>query len=261
MSIKLELSRRLFSAYSPLKTNKTLINDYCSITSETIQSNNIRSLFNNVIKSNYMNEAVIKSSFIDSFLKRRSPRSNVFIYELNVGTSRADLCVMNGTSSVFEIKTEFDTYDRLDKQLIDYKDYFDYINVIVPISEKNNILELVDSTVGVIVYYINRLGNITFKTLRESKLNILISPIKQLESLTKAELVSLVGENKLSKFELIDTVLKNNLSVNINKLYKEKIKKRFRTRWTFLYTNIDNIHLLDYQWFYNNNIHHTLIYK
>src|SRR5690554_4303346 len=141
MDNSLKISRELFSAYSHLKTNLSLLQSYQNITNDYINVDNIRAIYNNLISKNFLNEAVIKSAFIKRFLIKKSPRLNISVFELNTGGSRADLCLMNGKSSVFEIKTEYDTYDRLSKQLQDYTDFFDKIFVIVRSEEHTSELQ------------------------------------------------------------------------------------------------------------------------
>lgn len=50
--------------------------------------------------------------------------------EFWVDMSKADSVVLNGTSTVYEIKTEFDNLSRLPQQLTDYSKVFDHINVV-----------------------------------------------------------------------------------------------------------------------------------
>jgi len=263
MDNSLKISRELFSAYSPLKTNLSLLKSYQNITNDYINIDNVRDVYNNLITKNFLNESVIKSAFIKRFLIKKSPRLNTTVFELNTGGSRADLCLMNGKSSVFEIKTEYDTYDRLSKQLQDYTDFFDKIFVIVPEGEQEIIKSNIPTHVGIIYYYQNRLGNVDFIVEREAIRNKLINPYKQLNSLTKSELSLLADTNvkSLSKDALIKILLEKHSSKYINQIYRETIKKKYYDKWNFLYDNVNSIYPLDFQWFFKNNIDYKIIYK
>ena len=65
--------------------------------------------------------------------------------ELNVGKSKADLVVINGTTTVYEIKTELDSTARLEGQLSDYIQVFDRVNVITCESKVKNIEKIINS--------------------------------------------------------------------------------------------------------------------
>jgi len=51
--------------------------------------------------------------------------------EFRVGKSVADLAIFNGSSKVFEIKTEFDSDIRLEIQLKNYKKIFNEVFLII----------------------------------------------------------------------------------------------------------------------------------
>ena len=46
--------------------------------------------------------------------------------------------MVNGHSEVFEIKTIYDTFYRLEDQLNDYLLLYDYVNIIIP-KERNDV--------------------------------------------------------------------------------------------------------------------------
>lgn len=81
----------------------------------------------------YPNEATIKANFIDKVLFPLNP-ANISIFELPIGNSRVDMCKVNGHSAAYEIKTDLDTFDRLEGQLSDYFDVFETVYVVT--SEK-----------------------------------------------------------------------------------------------------------------------------
>lgn len=122
-SITLEDLRLLFNYYSPLKTDLQLIEAYTKISQSSFDSSkDIRDTYNKLIQRGFLNESVIKADFIEKYSFKQNPSRMISVFELNTGTSRADICMFNGKSMVFEIKTEYDTFTRLDRQLSDYKE-------------------------------------------------------------------------------------------------------------------------------------------
>jgi hypothetical protein len=64
-------------------------------------------------------------------LGRHSLNTSALINEFRVGTSVADVVLINGKSTAYEIKTELDTPDRLQDQLSDYQKAFTEIYLVV----------------------------------------------------------------------------------------------------------------------------------
>lgn len=253
--------KELFSVYSPLTSNNKLYDNYIKITGDTSQSlNSIRHKYNKEIFNGFLNENVIKSSFINKFCINKSPRNTITIFELNTVNSRADLCIINGKSFSFEIKTEYDNFFRLNKQLLDYNQTFDYLSIIIPSSSLENTINQIEDSIGIITYRINRKNNISFDIFRDPSINKNINAQIQLNQLTLKQLQEIIQEKK-TKDEIIDFILNNYTIDEINQLYKTKIKEKYSKQWNFLIENISQIHPLDYQWFFKNNIPTTIVYK
>lgn len=83
------------------------------------------------LSAGYRNEYVYKNLIaLQLMLDRHPPGAANLHSELNVYTSKADVVIVNGTSSAYEIKSELDNLDRLDKQLEDYQLVFDHTYVV-----------------------------------------------------------------------------------------------------------------------------------
>lgn len=253
--------RQLYSVYSPLTSNNKLYRNYIEITGDTSQSiNSIRSKYNKDIFNGFLNETVIKTSFINKYCINLSPKKTVTIFELNSGNSRADICMINDESFVYEIKTEFDTLNRLYKLLVDYKKIFDHISIIIPENLLDSILNEIDSSIGIILYKQNRVKRVSFRIFRDSKTNDKIEPLTQLQQLTKNQLVQIRKKDE-PKDILINHILSCYSKSEINNLYKSNIKSKYRKQWEFLINNKNSIEPLDYQWFFQNNISSKIVYK
>ena len=79
--------------------------------------------------------------------------------EFRVGACKADLAILNGTATVYEIKSERDSLSRLSKQIDNYQRVFAKIYVIAAESHANQVLEMTSDFVGVMC--LNSRGRIT----------------------------------------------------------------------------------------------------
>jgi hypothetical protein len=99
------------------------------------------------LSKNYRNEYVYKNTLVNNILLgRHSVRTATMLNEFKVGSSIADAVVINGTSTVYEIKTELDSSDKLHKQLEDYRKAFVKIFLVTHHSLAAKYLELVKNT-------------------------------------------------------------------------------------------------------------------
>lgn len=104
------------------------------------------------LATNYRNEYVYKNELATRLVfKRHSPRTAGFQVELRVGASIADVVVANGTTTAYEIKTEFDTSRRLTSQTADYLKAFDKVYVVTHPAHVSRYERELDSRVGLIV--------------------------------------------------------------------------------------------------------------
>ncbi|WP_282945861.1 sce7726 family protein [Cellulomonas endometrii] len=81
---------------------------------------------------------------------RHSPRTAAALVELGAGASIADVVVVNGTTTAYEIKTDFDDFTRLPAQLGDYRACFERTYVVVSESRSARALIEVPTEFGVI---------------------------------------------------------------------------------------------------------------
>jgi len=142
---------------------------------------------------NYRNEYVFKNAIAQKILiGRHSIKSSSLFTELRVETSKADIAIFNGTSHIYEIKTDLDTFERLEKQIENYKKVFEYVNIVSVEAKVDTIKSLVDDDIGIIVLT----DRYTLKPIRKAK--------SRLKKLNKEALF-----NMLRKEEYLE-VIKNN---------------------------------------------------
>ena len=109
-------------------------------------------LFYKVLVSQYRNEYVYKNAIASKIVKGRHRFANTSFYsEFRVRDSIADCVIANGTTTAYEIKTEYDSFQRLDKQLNSYRKAFDKIFVVVPESKLKSSIDNISSDVGILI--------------------------------------------------------------------------------------------------------------
>lgn len=175
------------------KKSKKLLNVFKEFNIQNLLSEEItlRELFEssyNQLLKNYRNEYVFKNAIAKKILLgRHSINSSRLFTELRVETSKADIVIFNGTTHVYEIKTELDTLERLEKQIFNYKKVFEFINIVTVESKLSIIEEQIDENVGLIILT----DKYTLKTVRKAKSN--------LENLDKEALFNLLRKDEYLK--------------------------------------------------------------
>ncbi|CPR18277.1 sce7726 family protein [Brenneria goodwinii] len=83
------------------------------------------------LRDSYRNEYVYKSALVNKIVfGRHSPKTSASSIELPINNSIVDVAIFNGTSTAYEIKTEFDSPKRLVTQTPDYLDVFDRTYIV-----------------------------------------------------------------------------------------------------------------------------------
>lgn len=103
------------------------------------------------LRTSYRNEYVYKAELANRLIfGRHSPRTAGLHVELPIGRSIVDIAVFNGTSTAYEIKTEFDSARRLQTQTDDYLRAFDEVFVVAHPSVASMYANMVAPSVGVL---------------------------------------------------------------------------------------------------------------
>jgi hypothetical protein len=192
----------------------------------------ISALYNN-LSADYKNEYVYKNTLINEILlKDYCLSTTTVINEFNIGTSIADFVLLNGEAKIFEIKTEFDTLDKLKKQITDYLKFADKVYVVSDSKFIDKISKEYDTTcVGIIeltkenqlnkikeaeknTLYLNHLA--IFKTLRKSEYLEIVQE--------KFGFIPNVPNTKIFKecFQLISTLDISDFQSSVIKKLKER---------------------------------------
>ncbi|MDD6043422.1 MAG: sce7726 family protein [Eubacteriaceae bacterium] len=134
------------------------------------------------------------------FLESRYEKVRI-IEEKKIGKSRADFMMVLKDSIVgIEIKSDADTYARLESQVKDYNAHFDYNVVAVGSSHAANVSTHVPEWWGIISIE-EREDHIDFYILREMKRNPRNKLKKQLTMLWRCELAHIQELNGMYKYK------------------------------------------------------------
>ncbi|WP_026158288.1 sce7726 family protein [Rhizobium leguminosarum] len=79
-----------------------------------------------------------------------SLRTASMLTEFRAGTCKADLVILNGTATVYEIKSERDSLARLANQVANYKKVFAKVNVIASEDHVEGVIAAVPEDIGVL---------------------------------------------------------------------------------------------------------------
>jgi len=113
----------------------------------------------------HRDEYVYKTALIRRILLgRHSLQTASMLNEFRVGECKADLAILNGTATVYEVKSERDSLVRLRKQVLTYATVFAKVYVIASESHVTAVEAVVPQDVGILM--LNRRYQIS--TLREA---------------------------------------------------------------------------------------------
>lgn len=83
-------------------------------------------------------------------LGRHSLRTASMLNEFRVGECKADLAILNGTATVYEVKSERDSLSRLERQVVAYAKVFARVYVIAGENHVDAVMHSVPKDVGVL---------------------------------------------------------------------------------------------------------------
>lgn len=199
------------------------VNDFKDKKNNQIISDIYRKLDNE-----YRNEYFYKNTLLNKLLFGvHSINTTTALTEIPINKSKADFILINGKAVVYEIKTELDTFERLNSQIKDY--YKAFPNVVVVTSEDNlPSLEkiLKNSKVGIYILKKNSISKLKEFSSNYSKLDyesiFKILRKYEYEYIIKKEFGKLP---KVSDFDYFDECFKLFKKININKVYSMFIKQ------------------------------------
>ncbi|BAE82508.1 MULTISPECIES: sce7726 family protein [Desulfitobacterium] len=107
----------------------------------------------NFMSTSYRNEYFYQNTLLNKLLLgKHSINTTTALTQIPIGKSKADFILINGKAVVYEIKTELDSFERLDTQLRDYYKAFNHVCVVTSASNFTKISAILqDTPVGIYV--------------------------------------------------------------------------------------------------------------
>lgn len=103
------------------------------------------------VRAQYPYEYVFKNEVVNKiFLARHDVRRSTVLSEMRVGRNRVDLLVVNGTTTAYEIKSDYDSLARLPEQLAAYSEAFEKVYIVCSPARINGAQRMAPSQVGII---------------------------------------------------------------------------------------------------------------
>ena len=210
------------------------------------ESFNVKEFINELLIRYYPTETIIKHAFI-----KFARKSGVYIFELPIGNSRVDICRINKFSHAFEIKTEYDVLNRLEKQIADYAEVFDYVSVVIASSLIAKVEEIIPRSCGIYVYeHMTGALGIHFVHVRKSLKNFNINSTTQLQTLSKKTLDAILMQSK-EKNSITDTDVVSNLKEHlseqqINYNFKKALTEKYFKKWNMDLKRLTTILPIDF---------------
>lgn len=174
--------KKLFGSpliFSSIKKNKQYFTDYLKQLGFVQFSDNPKQLWTNIYEQVFDNSRyeyiykneILKLFYADIMRKNKILLSEVELYSDNTIHNILDLLLIsNGNMHAIEIKSDFDTFQRLDNQLPMYCELFQYVSVFVSDYKVKQVEHYIDNigfdNVGII-----SLADYKVETIREPKSN------------------------------------------------------------------------------------------
>lgn len=135
----------------------------------SISTARVRRLFEDAFallkREGYRDEYIYKAALTQNILlHRHCLRTASMLSEFRVGECRADIAILNGTATVYEVKSERDSLSRLERQVDAYSKVFASVYVITADAHVDAVLKLTPLEVGIL--YLN--GRHQISTLRDA---------------------------------------------------------------------------------------------
>lgn len=145
----------------------------------------------NFLSENYRCEYIFKTAIINEILiKRHSIQEANCITEFRTFNAKADVVILNGTSTVYEIKSDIDKLSRLPSQINAYEQIFDKVFVVSNEKNVSAINKIVSPNTGIMI--LNQ--DLSLVPVKEAKSNIeKLNKKLMFDCLRKPEYLDIIG--------------------------------------------------------------------
>jgi hypothetical protein len=151
---------------------------------------------------------------------RHNLRTACMLSEFRVGECKADIAILNGTTTVYEIKSERDSLSRLERQIENYRKVFASVFVIAGENHVETLLKSTPSDVGVMS--LDRRCYISTRRDAENRPGR-ICPVTVFETLRTNEAKKLLSGLGLVVPDVPNTLLRTELRKRFETLHPEDV--------------------------------------
>ena len=146
-----------------------------------------------ILRKSYRHEYIYVNAIAEKILLGiHSLNTSCMLTEFRAGQCKADVVLLNGTATVYEVKSARDNLDRLGKQLNAYADVFDYIQIITDENHVPHLEKYLPAHVGILLLT----NRYQVHTYRDAQSRIkLVKPAVIFESLRRKEYVSILKKH------------------------------------------------------------------
>ncbi|MBF5736386.1 sce7726 family protein [Escherichia coli] len=154
-------------------------------------------------------------------------------FSISLGASRADIAVINGVIHGYELKSEYDSLERLPLQIKHYSSVMDKVTLVVAEKHLEGALKLIPGWWGVKTVSVGSKGAILIKHMRGEKLNRNHDTLMLAQLLWKDECIDVLerwgyskGIKSKPRFELWNIIAENIPIANLRFEVRTALKKR-----------------------------------
>ena len=218
-------------------------------------------IINDIVMKYYPGEKVIKYQMVRD---RGFIEDEITAFEMVTGKSRLDVARVNGKSYAYEIKTELDTLNKLEKQIADYSKVFEYVDVVLHAKHLEKAITIIPEHCGIIVYDINN-GQCNFEQVKKPHKSPLISLSSQVKSMNSKEMALALKKAGLSnvpnnKAEREKKLISIDDEGTMNDIFKFTIKERYKEQWLYVNQIMNDILPIDMQVFFHSKADPRWVY-
>jgi len=214
---------------------------------------------------NYKNEYFFKNIIAKKILLgRHSLKTATMLSEFRVGHNKADCVILNGISTCYEIKSEYDNLNRLQEQLDSYLRVFDKVYVVTTEKHYEKLTPSIPASVGVLqLSRRNTLAEIKSAQFSEHAVDVEIL----MSSLRKSEYMAIVralfGEvpntSNAKTYDACKEMLHDASSADIRKALCDTLKKTRKADDDFVKQLPDNLLAAGIEYNFSNTSKSRLI--
>jgi len=178
-----------------------------------------------LLTENYANEYIYKNIIIQKlFWDKYDCDKATVLTEFRVGERKADCVILNGKSICYEIKTEFDSLQRLDFQLEAYERLFNEVYVVCASKFTKKLLNDLEPHIGIIEFT----SKSTLRKVRKSSIrNFSIDKKLMMQSLRQPEYKMLASAINKKEVLVPNTKVYDHCFEIINNFKNEKKLNKF----------------------------------